>query len=242
MFLVLLMLLPLLALSFLGADTVLITGANRGIGLEFARQYKSKGYEVIGTARKPDEASKLKAIGVRVEQLDVADPSSVSALAKKLENVPIDILINNAGILQGRESNLETLNFDELAESFAVNASGPLRVSQALLPNLRKGKEKKIVNITSTLGSIQNNNGGMYPYRASKAALNQLTKTMSLDLEKEGFICIVMHPGWVRTEMGGIWATYTPEQSVRSMIHTIDRLVRSSNGRFFDLNGNQIPW
>jgi NAD(P)-dependent dehydrogenase (short-subunit alcohol dehydrogenase family) len=233
----------MLFLSFLDANTVLITGANRGIGLEFARQYKAKGYDVIGTARKPEEASKLRALGfVRIEQLDVADPSSVAALAKRLSGIPIDLLINNAGILQGRNSTLETLNIDELSQSFAVNSIGPLRVSQALLPNLRAGKQKKIINLTSTLGSIQNNTGGMYPYRASKTALNQLTKTMSIDLGREGFVCIVMHPGWVRTDMGGAMGTYNPEDSVRSMINVIDKLDLRSNGQFLDLKGDQISW
>jgi NAD(P)-dependent dehydrogenase (short-subunit alcohol dehydrogenase family) len=236
------LLLPMVTLSFLDASTVLITGANRGIGLEFARHYKAKNYEVIGTAREPKEASKLRTLGVRIEQLDVADASSVAALAKKLSGVPIDLLINNAGILQGRDSTLETLKIDELSQSFAVNSTGPMRVSQALLPNLRLGKQKRIVNITSTLGSIQNNTGGMYPYRASKAALNQLTKTMSIDLGREGFVCVVMHPGWVRTDMGGDMGTYTSEQAVHSMVNVIDQLDHRSNGHFLDLNGNQIPW
>lgn len=227
---------------FLSANTVLITGANRGLGLEFARQYKAKGYDVIGTARKTTEAHQLRALGVRVEELNLSDPASVTALTKGLDQVPIDLLINNAGILLGQDSNLQTLNFDELASSFALNATGPIRLTQALLPNLQKGKEKKIVNITSLLGSIQNNSGGMYSYRASKAALNQLTKTMSIELEKEGFICVVLHPGWVRTDMGGEGAPYVPEESVRSMISVIDKLKPSSNGQFFDLNGQQIAW
>lgn len=225
----------------LNASTVLITGANRGIGLEFARQYKEKNYDVIATARNPKEADKLRSLGVRIEQLDVGEPSTIAALSKKLSGIPIDILINNAGILLERDS-LETVTFEDMSHSFAVNSSGPLILSQALLSNLREGKHKKIINITSMLGSIQNNNGGMYPYRASKAALNQITKTMSIDLKNEGFICIVVHPGWVKTDMGGSMATYTPEQSVRSMINLIDGLDHKANGRYFDLHGDQIPW
>ena len=239
---IMILFLPLFAVSFLNASTVLITGANRGIGLEFARQYKAKGYEVIGTARNPQEATDLRNLGVRVEQLDVAESSSVAAIKKRLTGVPIDLLINNAAVLVGEDSTLETLDIDELNYSFAVNSSGPLRVTQALLPNLRAGKQKKIINVTSQLGSIQNNTGGIYSYRASKAALNQLTKTMSIELGSENFICIVMHPGWVRTDMGGPMATYTPEQAVRFMIGVIDRLDKGSNGHFLDLQGREIPW
>ena len=234
--------LPLFAFSSLTATTVLVTGANRGIGLEFARQYKAKGVDVIATARDPDKAAELRSLGVRVEQLDVADPASVAALKKKLSGVPIDILINNAGVLEGQHSTFESLDLDQLVSSYAVNSIGPMRLTQALLPNLRAGQNKKIINISSTLGSIEQNNGGMYPYRASKAALNQLTKTMSIDLEKEKFICIVMHPGWVKTDMGGSQATYTAEQSVQAMLQTINRLDQSSNGHYLDLKGNQIPW
>jgi NAD(P)-dependent dehydrogenase (short-subunit alcohol dehydrogenase family) len=237
-----LMLIPILLISCLQASTVLITGANRGIGLEFARQYQAKGYEVIATARRPEEAKELKSLKVRVEPLDVTDPQSVSALSKKLAGHPIDLLINNAGVLLDRDSSLETLDFDDLTYSFAVNAAGPMRMSQALLPNMRAGKLKRIVHISSQMGSIQNNSGGSYTYRASKAALNQLNKTMSMELGKEGFVSVVMHPGWVRTDMGGSMATYTPEQSARAMIGVIDKFDNRSNGRFVDLHGNELPW
>ena len=234
--------LPLFAFSEASAMNVLITGANRGIGLEFARHYKERGYTVIGTARNLDQATELKALGVRVELLDVADASSIAALKQRLANVPLDIVINNAGVLEGKNATLETLNFDDFAKSFAINSTAPIRVTQALLPNLRAGKQKKIINITSQLGSIQDNSGGYYPYRASKAALNQLTKTMSLELEKENFICIVMHPGWVKTDMGGPMAPITPKQAVQAMLTIIDGLDKSSNGRYLDLHGNSIPW
>ena len=224
------------------ASTVLITGANRGIGIEFAKQYAKKGYHVIGTARNPDTAIELKSLNVQFEPLDVTDQQSVSKLAKKLEGIPIDILINNAGIFRGRGDDLASLNFDEVEESFSVNSTGPLRIIQALLPNLRKGKEKKIVNISSQLGSIKNNSGRMYAYRASKAALNQISKTASIELGPEGFTCIVIHPGWVQTDMGGISATYTAENSVKKMINVIDQIKQSANGKFYDLNGNQLPW
>lgn len=228
----------------LGAEspTVLITGANRGLGLEFARQYHEKGFTVIGTARKPEKAAKLNALGVRVEQLDVTEDASVKSLASRLRNIPIDLLINNAGILRNRSGSMATLDFDDFDLTFAVNSTGPMRVTQSLLPNLRQGNRKKIVSITSMLGSIERNRGGMYSYRASKAALNQLNKTMSLELGSEGFTCLVLHPGWVATDMGGAGATYAPEESVRSMIEVIDNLNPSDNGRYLDLDGQSIPW
>lgn len=224
----------------LGHNTVLITGANRGIGLEFARQYQSKGFHVIGTTRK--ESQELNALNIQVEHLDVSDPKTISTLAKKLSQTPIDILINNAGVLEKDDSTLENLKMDALSHSFAVNATGAIFVTQALLPNLRSGKQKKIINITSELGSIEENTGGYYSYRASKAALNQLTKTMSLDLKSEGFICLALHPGWVKTDMGGSSAPYTTDQSVRSMIQVIDVIDQRANGLYLDLKGSQIPW
>jgi NAD(P)-dependent dehydrogenase (short-subunit alcohol dehydrogenase family) len=123
-----------------------------------------------------------------------------------------------------------------------VNTLGPLRVIQALLPNLRAGKRHTIVNMTSQLGSIEQSNGRWYAYRTSKAALNQVNKTLSAELAPEGFICVVLHPGWVRTDMGGAAATYTPQESVAGLIAVIDKLEPDDNGRFYDFKGTPIPW
>lgn len=171
-----------------------------------------------------------------------SDADSVAALAERLSGKPIDILINNAGIFRGRGQELENLNFDDIIDSFAVNSIGPLRVTQALLPNLRAGKEKRVVSVSSRLGSIELNSGGMYAYRASKTALNQLNKSLSSELGPEGFTCLVLHPGWVQTDMGGSRATYTAEESVRGMMRVINKSTRKSNGRFMDLEGNELPW
>ena len=152
------------------APTVLITGANRGLGLEFARQYAADGWNVIGTARIPEQADVLNALSVEAAQLDVADQASVDALAKSLEGRPIDLLINNAGIFP-RVNKIEEVNFDDYSRTIAVNTLGPVRVTRALLPNLRRGEKKTIVNITSRLGSISLNDFGVfYGYRESKAA------------------------------------------------------------------------
>ena len=167
---------------------VLVTGANRGLGLEFVQQLQAKGYEVIGTARSPQKATELNATGARVEQLDVADAASVAALAERLVDTPIDILINNAGMLNRADSTMDTLDFDVMERSFQVNSLGPLRVTQALLPNLNAGKGKTVVSITSRLGSIELSTGGLYSYRTSKTALNQINKIMSSELAPQGFM------------------------------------------------------
>lgn len=221
---------------------VLVTGANRGIGLEFARQLSAKGFNVIGTARNPVKATELKATGARVEPLDVTDTASVAALAQSLDGVAIDILINNAGMLNREDSSLDTLDFDVMERSFQVNSLGPLRVTQALLPNLRSGNGKTIVNITSRLGSIELSTGGLYSYRTSKTALNQINKIVSSELASEGFTSIVIHPGWVRTDMGGANATLSKTESVSGMLGVIDKLTTESNGKFFNYDGSELPW
>lgn len=222
--------------------TVLITGANRGLGLEFARQLDALGYTVIGTARSPDKATELQALGVRVEQLDVADPASVAGLAQRLDGVGIDILINNAGFFDRNEGGLADLDFKVLEHTLAVNTLGPLRVTQALLPNLRLGGRKTVVNLSSQMGSMTTNGGGYLSYRTSKAALNQATVTLARELDEEGFICVVVHPGWVRTRMGGQNATYSPGESAEGLIEVIRGLTPADSGRFLDLHGQDLAW
>jgi NAD(P)-dependent dehydrogenase (short-subunit alcohol dehydrogenase family) len=226
-------------------QTVLITGANRGIGLELARQYHAAGWDVIATARDPDAAKELRAIGsdVLIPRLDVASQESVDALAKSLGNRPIDLLVNNAGVFASRGTKLSDLDVGDFERSLQVNTIGPIRVTQALLPNLRAGKGRKIVGITSTLGSIANNtDGGFYGYRESKAALNMFMRTLAAELRSEGFICIPMHPGWVQTDMGGPSAHLTPEESVTGMRKVIEQLKPADSGKFFEYDGSNPPW
>lgn len=222
--------------------TVLITGANRGIGLECARQFAAKGYQVIGTVRDPADASELSAVADRVELLHVTDAASVAALARRLDGVAIDILLNNAGVFDPNDVTVDTVDFAVMEQTLAVNTLGPLRVTQALLPNLRAGKRRTIVNLSSQLGSIADSSGRWYAYRASKAALNQINKTLSAELAPDGFICVVLHPGWVRTDMGGASATYSPQESVGGLIAVIEQLGPSDTGRFYDFKGTPIPW
>jgi NAD(P)-dependent dehydrogenase (short-subunit alcohol dehydrogenase family) len=223
--------------------TVLITGANRGLGLEFARQYSVAGWNVIATSRDPESADELKAIGsgIRIVQLDVASDESVAALAKLLNKQPIDLLINNAGVGLGANK-LEEINMDDYIKVLQVNTVGPMRVTQALLPNLRAGDGKMIVSISSGLGSIANNKGGFHGYRESKAALNMFMRTLAAELNDEGFICIAMSPGWVQTDMGGPNAKLTPEESITGMRTVIDGLKPEHTGTFQSHDGTTLPW
>jgi len=227
-----------------GARTALITGANRGIGLEYCRQLQAAGWSVIGTARKPDEAAELEALGVRVEALDVTDSASVSALAQRLKGVAIDLLINNAGIgTSSRSGKISEFEPDSVEQVLAVNLIGPMRVTQALLPNLHAGKGRTVVSISSRLGSVElNTNGGYYGYRESKAGLNMFMRSLAMELKGDGFVCVAMSPGWVRTDMGGPQATLSAEESVGGMLKVIAGLMPEDTGTYFSYDGQRLPW
>ncbi|MEM9533085.1 MAG: SDR family oxidoreductase [Pseudomonadota bacterium] len=220
---------------------VLITGANRGLGLEFARQYTDGGWTVIGTARKPDQADDLKALGAEVLALDVTDRASVAALGTAMADRPIDMLINNAGIFP-RQPAIADVDIDSYTLTLMVNTVGPVLITQALLPSLQQGKLKHIVNMTSQLASIENNSGENYGYRESKAALNMFTKSLAAELGPDGFICLAIHPGWVRTDMGGPNGRLSPEESVTAMREVIDNMTAADNGVFRAFSGEQVPW
>ena len=223
-------------------STYLVTGAGRGIGLEFARQLRARGDTVIGTVRDPARAGALRDLDVRVETLAVDDPASVSALGARLATVPIDTLINNAGV-GGMGGGLAELRAAELQRVFAVNAIGPMLVVQALLPALRAGRGRRIAHITSLMGSIgDNGSGGAYAYRASKAALNMLNRSLALELGSERFVCVVLNPGWVRTDMGGARAPLAVDASVRGLLALSDGLAPEASGRFYDHDGKELPW
>ena len=222
--------------------TVLITGANRGLGLEFARQYAADGWNVIATARSPERADDLKALPVEVAALDVTEPGSIDALVQSLEGRKIDLLINNAGIFP-RVRGIEEIDFDDYSRTLAVNTVGPVRVTRALLPNLRAGEMKTIVNITSRLGSIAlTDNGVFYGYRESKAALNMFTRTLANELKPEGFTCLAIHPGWVQTDMGGENATLTPEESISGMRAVIAEKGPEDTGTYWSYGGEEVAW
>jgi len=223
-------------------QTVVVTGANRGLGLELARQLHDAGAAVIGTARKPDQAHELEELGVRIVQLDVTDAASVAAMAKSLDGVKIDALFNNAGIFPQR-AGIEDTDPDVAMRVLAVNAVGPIRVTQALLPAMRRGERKLIMNMSSGLGSIANNNRGTsIDYRASKAALNMISRTLAAELEDEGFVVVSMSPGWVRTDMGGENAPLSPQESVTGILRTLAGLDKDDSGGYFNHDGTELAW
>ena len=223
--------------------TVLITGANRGVGLAMAEAFSANGYDVIGTARRPDSATELKSLPVKVLQLDVTEPDSVRALADELGDAPIDILINNAGILANEPDDFAALDIETLLDEYQVNALGPLRVTQALLPNVLASERKTIANISSMMGSMELNNFGCCRgYRASKAALNSFTKTLAIDYANSGTIFVVLHPGYVRTDMNDGDGQITAQQSAAGLFSVISSLSDEDDGKFYDYQGNAMPW
>jgi NAD(P)-dependent dehydrogenase (short-subunit alcohol dehydrogenase family) len=225
-------------------QTMIVTGASRGIGLEMCRVLATRGDRVIATARAttPALAELASAHGVEVMELEVTDAGSINALAKRLSGRPIDALINNAGVSSTAKS-ISELTMEELQRVFAINASAPMLVAAALLPNLRLGARKVVMNISSQLASIANNKGGStYPYRASKTALNQLTVCMANELRADGFCCVCVHPGWVKTDMGGPNAPLLPPESAGYLIRLLDGLTPAKSGSFLNYDGATMPW
>ncbi len=224
--------------------TTLITGANRGIGLELARQSIAQGRAVIGTARNPDAATELRGLGAQVEQLDAADEESAKKLAERLAGKPIDLLINNAGTFPDNGKGFEELDAAAMNACFATNATGPLLVTRALLPNLFAGGEKKIINISSTMGSLDGASSATknIAYRASKAALNMVNLLIANELKDRGVVSAAVHPGWVQTDMGGADAHLTPEKSATDILSLAKRLAMGDTGRFLSHDGSTIAW
>jgi NAD(P)-dependent dehydrogenase (short-subunit alcohol dehydrogenase family) len=179
---------------------------------------------------------------VRVVPLDVADVASIQNLRESVGQTPVDVLINNAGV-GGKGKGVAAMDVGELRDVFMVNAFAPMLVTQAMLPNLRAGASKTVIQVTSQLASIANNKGGStYSYRASKAALNQLNRSLANELRPEGFTCVAIHPGWVRTDMGGPGADLTVQQSVASMVGVLDALTAAASGTFLNYDGTPLPW
>ncbi|HUN26480.1 MAG TPA: SDR family oxidoreductase [Steroidobacteraceae bacterium] len=240
------------------ADTVLITGANSGIGLEFAKEYAARGWTVIATHRHDTTPATLAVLAgryrkVRVERMDVTDASQIQALARKLGNVPIDVLINNAGVYNDR-GNWRTQDFGRLDFALmdtimAVNVKGPLMVTEAFIANVRASREKKIINISSTNGSLTRplpGDGAIF-YRASKAALNREMQLVARALKGDGVIVVLMHPGAVLTERQAYLRGKYPGMvempfTVHHMIDTIAGLTLKDTGRFMLYDGSTVPW
>nr|KAJ3420861.1 hypothetical protein HK105_005087 [Polyrhizophydium stewartii] len=219
--------------------TCLVTGANRGIGLEFARALTARGYTVYGTARKPAEATALAATGATVVELDGGSDGSIATLPDRIgRDVAIDLLINNAGI--GTWDSVMAVTPDELMRLLRTNAVVPVLVVKALIDNLRKAGNPKVVNITSRLGSTELNAGGRPGYRASKAALNSFTKTMTYEFPDVTFL--LLHPGYTKTDMTGGLGDISADETVRRMLRIVDKADKSLTGKFFDYDNNPLPW
>lgn len=222
--------------------TILVTGANRGIGLEFVRQYAADGMRVIACCRKPAEAKELGALDVRVMELDVGDAQSAAKLAQALGGEAIDILINNAGVFGPEKQGASDRDYDGFSHTFRINSIGPLIVSQALKDNLLAGHDKKLVVLTSRMGSIAEHGGDSLAYRASKAAVNSIMRGLAHDWAGDGILVAILHPGWVKTDMGGAGATITPQQSVFGLRTRIAELSARTSGRYLDYQGKEIAW
>lgn len=228
------------------AKNVFITGANRGIGLGLVHHYLAKGSTVFAAARNPDASREFweleRDYGTRFRPvaLDVTSDTEASEAAKRLGDEPLDLLINNAGILPKEEA-FADVSLENMRRAFEVNVLGPMRVTQKLLANLTKSRRPVVVTISSKMGSITDNgSGGSYAYRTSKTAVNMVNKSFTCDHPK--IIAVVLHPGWVQTDMGGKGARTTIEESVTGLGRVIDELKPSDSGHFFDFQGKEIPW
>ena len=230
--------------------TTLITGASRGIGLEFVRQYAADGRRVLACSRLPERSDALNRLAaqypelIKVHALDVADHVEIERLAQVLADESIDLLINNAGIYPDSDkSGFGHTDYAEWVQAFRTNTMAPLKIAEEFATQIARSRQKTIITITSKMGSIADNgSGGSYLYRSSKAAVNMVVKSLAIDLKPLGITAVVFHPGWVKTDMGGPNALISAEQSVSGMRQMIGRLTMAESGRFFGYDGQEIPW
>lgn len=243
--------------------TVLVTGAGRGLGLELARQYAAEGWQVIGTVRDPARAGALVQLAaaqpqqVRIETMDVADHASIDALAQRLRSSsgaaqPIDVLVNSAGTMGSGNFAQQGIAFGRFGKSdfsdwemvFRVNVIGPMKMAEAFVEHVAASEQRRLVALSSIIGSIARNEiGGLYAYRASKAALNAVMRSLAIDLGRKYKILVApIHPGWVRTDMGGPRADLDPATSVAGIRKVIDGLDADKAGRFWMYDGTELPW
>jgi NAD(P)-dependent dehydrogenase (short-subunit alcohol dehydrogenase family) len=228
---------------------VLITGASRGLGFEFARQYALEGWRVIACCRKPEKAIALKSLEptardmVSVVTMDVTDNDTIRNAASTLKDVALDILINSAGVAGVPGQSAGHIDYAAWARVLDVNTMGPLRVLEAFEDNLARSKRRLVVTITSGMGSLADNtSGGSIAYRSSKAAVNMVMRSAAIDLAPRRITCALINPGWVKTDMGGPNATLSPQQSVSAMRRLIETLGPNDSGKFYNYDGREYPW
>lgn len=225
--------------------TVLITGANRGLGLEFVRQYADNNWKVIATCRDPESAKDLYDIqgDKEILPLDVTDFKAIEQTSELLRSEKIDVLLNNAGVYDSDKNGLGKTNFDDWTKMLRINTIAPLKIVESFISQVVSSKRKVIVSISSLLGSLSaNDTGGQYAYRSSKSALNSVNKSLSIDLARKGIISIVISPGWARTDMGGPNAAVDPIDSVSGIRRVINNLKPEDSGKFFNYDGSKIDW
>lgn len=229
---------------------LLITGTNRGIGLEFSKQYAETGWRVFACCRHPGKADALKQLAAQhpgslsLHALDVADFDQIEGLAAELAGEKIDLLVNNAGIYADTfRGGFGATDYQAWLRAFCVNTTAPLKMAETFASQIAQSQQKKIVCISSKMGSIaENTSGGCYLYRSSKAALNMVVKSLSIDLAPRGLLTAALHPGWVQTDMGGPNALITTQQSVAGMRQVIEQLTSQQSGGFYAYDGKEIPW
>lgn len=229
--------------------TILITGANRGLGLEFCKQYAQENWNVIACCREPEKATDLTKLAnefsnISVLRLNVSDLNQIDQLAKQLDGIAIDVLLNNAGIY-GDESGhgFGNLDYEQWQKNMTVNVFAPVKLTEALLPNLQRGEQKKVVAMSSLMGSIEDNgSGGSILYRSSKSALNSAMKSIAIDNKQKEIAILILHPGWVKTDMGGSNAPMEIQESVSKMRETIANFTLEQSGEFLRYDGKQLPW
>ena len=225
--------------------TVLITGANRGLGFEFTRQYAAAGWRVLAGCRSPANASDLNALkgDIAIHALDVADTVSVADARAAIGGEPIDVLINNAGVIGRREGRLGGVDYADWSATLNINLFGPARVAGAFVDNVLASRQKKFATVSTRMSSMSECKATDHmAYRTSKAALNMMMTLAANELGPKGATVILLHPGWVQTAMGGPRAAITPKDSVTAMRGVIDRLTVADNGRFINFDGTPIPW
>jgi NAD(P)-dependent dehydrogenase (short-subunit alcohol dehydrogenase family) len=234
--------------------TILITGANRGLGLEFARQYVAEGWEVHACCRRPEGADALRTLGktearLRLHALDVADFPRIDALAHELKGTALDVLLNNAGVFGprlraggDRGQFFGAVDYEAWAQVLCVNTMAPLKMAEAFVEHVAASKQRKIVTLTSSMGSIAETSGGFYAYRSSKAAVNMVIASLARDLAGRGIKVASLCPGWVRTDMGGPDAPVNKEDSVRGLRRLIAGLTAERSGTFTHYDGTAVAW
>jgi NAD(P)-dependent dehydrogenase (short-subunit alcohol dehydrogenase family) len=225
----------------------MITSANRGLGLEFARQYAADGWWVFAACRDPDAAYDLDKLArtqsVTVFPMDVTDQSSIRQAAARLKDESIDVLLNSAGIAGKPGQRAGNIDYESWAQVLNVNTMGPLRVTEAFIEHVARSERKLIVTITSGLGSLTDNtSGGVIPYRSSKAAVNMAMRSAAIDLAPRGIACVLVNPGWVKTDMGGPGAPLDPSESVAALKSLIATFGLAHSGKFFNYDGREYPW